>query len=284
MSSKIKHSKIRNTGILFELLTRQITVDVLNNDKKGLAANMMKTFFNKNTQLGKEYELYKVLTTENYKSEITANQLVDAVLSAHKKLGSSRLKREKYNLIKEIRKNYGINDFFMARIPNYKVNASIYKLFYLSNDSNPATETQSRFTVVEHITRKPISNKKKEKAIVEGYEKQEKDLRLLAYGILVEKFNKKYSSLSKEQKNLLKEYINNISNTNSLKEFIESETVMVKKKLQSILPTVDDKVTKIKMKEAINQADTLMKGRIVEDKQVVTLMRYYQLVKELKNV
>jgi len=284
MSSKIKHSKIRNTGILFELLTRQITVDVLNNDKKGLAANMMKTFFNKNTQLGKEYELYKVLTTENYKSEITANQLVDAVLSAHKKLGSSRLKREKYNLIKEIRKNYGINDFFMARIPNYKVNASIYKLFYLSNDSNPATETQSRFTVVEHITRKSISNKKKEKAIVEGYEKQEKDLRLLAYGILVEKFNKKYNSLSKEQKNLLREYINNISNTNSLKEFIESETVKVKKKLQSILPTVDDKVTKIKMKEAINQADTLMKGRIVEDKQVVTLMRYYQLVKELKNV
>ena len=107
---------------------------------------------------------------------------------------------------------------------------------------------------------------------------------MLAYGILVEKFNKKYNSLSKEQKNLLREYINNISNTNSLKEFIESETVKVKKKLQSILPTVGDKVTKIKMKEAINQADTLMKGRIVEDKQVVTLMRYYQLVKELKNV
>ena len=172
----------------------------------------------------------------------------------------------------------------MARIPNYKVNASIFKLFYSSNDSSPVIETQSRFTVVEHITRKSISNKKKEKAIVEGYEKQEKDLRLLAYGILVEKFNKKYSSLSKEQKNLLREYINNISNTNSLKEFIESETVKVKKKLRSILPTVSDKVTKIKMKEAINQADTLMKGRIVEDKQVVTLMRYYQLVKELKNV
>ena len=284
MSSNTKHSKIRNTGILFELLTRQITVDVLNNNKKAQAAKILKEFFNKKTQLGREYELYRALTTENYKSETKANYLVDAVISARKKLNNSQLKREKYNLIKEIRKNYGINDFFMARIPNYKVNASIYKLFYSSNDSNPATETQSRFTVVEHITRKPISNKKKEKAIVEGYEKQEKDLRLLAYGILVEKFNKKYSSLSKEQKNLLREYINNISNTNSLKEFIESETVKVKKKLQSILPTVSDKVTKIKMKEAINQADTLMKGRIVEDKQVVTLMRYYQLVKELKNV
>ena len=284
MSSKTKHSKIRNTGILFELLTRQITVDVLNNDKKGSAANILKTFFNKNTQLGKEYELYRVLTVENYKSETKANHLVDAVLIARTKLNEASLKREKYNLIKEVRSKYDINDFFMARIPNYKVNASIYKLFSTKEDMNPQTETESRFTIVENITRKNLSTKKKENVMVEGYRKQEKDLRLLAYGILVDKFNKKYSSLSAEQRNLLKEYINNISNTNSLKELIESETVKVKKELQSYLPQVSDKVTKIKLKEAINQANTLMKGRIVEDKQVVTLMRYYQLVKELKNV
>ena len=284
MSSKTKHSKIRNTGILFELLTRQITVDVLNNDKKGSAAKILKEFFNKKTQLGKEYELYRVLTVENYTSEIKANHLVDAVVKARQKLNNSQLKREKYNLIKEIKKNYDINDFFMARIPNYKVNASIFKVFDSNTDGNPATETDSRFTIVEHVTRKQKSNKKEDKKLVEGYKKQEKDLRLLAYTILVEKFNKKYSSLSQSQKKLLKEYINNISNTNSLKEFIESETIKVKSKLQSFLPKVDDKVTKIKLSEAISQAETLMKGRIVEDKQVVTLMRYYQLVKELENV
>ena len=284
MSSKTKHSKIRNTGILFELLTRQITVDVLNNDKKGSAAKILKEFFNKNTQLGKEYELYRVLTVENYKSETKANHLVNAVLNARTKLNESSLKREKYNLIKEVRSNYDINDFFMARIPNYKVNASIYKLFSTKEAMNPQTETESRFTIVENITRKNLSTKKKEDVMVEGYKKQEKDLRLLAYGILIEKFNKKYSSLSKNQRNLLKEYINNISNTNSLKELIESETVKVKKQLQSYLPQVSDKITKIKLQEAINQAETLMKGRIVEDKQVVTLMRYYQLVKELENV
>ena len=284
MSSKTKHSKIRNTGILFELLTRQITVDVLNNDKKGSAANILKEFFNKNTQLGKEYELYRVLTVENYKSETKANHLVDAVIKARQKLNESSLKREKYNLIKEVRSNYDINDFFMARIPNYKVNASIYKLFSIKEPTNPKVETESRFTIIENITRKSISAKKKEDVVVEGYKKQEKDLRLLAYGILVEKFNKKYSSLSQSQKKLLKEYINNISNTNSLKELVETETLRVKSKLQSFLPKVDDKVTKIKLKEAINQAETLMKGRIVEDKQVVTLMRYYQLVKELENV
>jgi len=284
MSSKTKHSKIRNTGILFELLTRQITVDVLNNDKKGSATKILKEFFNKNTQLGKEYELYRVLTVENYKSETKANHLVNAVLNARTKLNESSLKREKYNLIKEVRSNYDINDFFMARIPNYKVNASIYKLFSTKEAMNPQTETESRFTIVENITRKNLSTKKKEDVMVEGYKKQEKDLRLLAYGILIEKFNKKYSSLSKNQRNLLKEYINNISNTNSLKELIESETIKVKKELQSYLPQVSDKITKIKLQEAINQAETLMKGRIVEDKQVVTLMRYYQLVKELKNV
>jgi|TARA_R110000823_G_scaffold24956_5_gene73859 hypothetical protein len=284
MSSKTKHSKIRNTGILFELLARQITVDVLNNDKKGSAANILKNFFNKNTELGKEYELYRVLTVENYKSETKANHLVDAVLTARAKLNESSLKREKYNLIKEVRSKYDINDFFMARILNYKVSASIYKLFSISEDTNPKMETESRFTIVENITRKRISEKTKENVMVEGYKKQEKDLRLLAYSILVEKFNKKYSTLSSKQRNLLKEYINNISNTNSLKEFIESETIKVRKELQSYLPNVSDKVTKIKLNEAINQAETLMRGRIVEDKQVVTLMRYYELVKELENV
>jgi len=284
MSSNVKHSKIRNTGILFELLTRQITVDVLNNNIKAQAAEILKEFFNKKTQLGREYELYRVLTTENYKSETKANHLVGAVVSARKKLNNSQLKREKYNLIKKIKENYNVNDFFMVRIPNYKVSASIFKLFNSSYGNNPASKTENLFTVVEHITRKTISNKEKETAITESFRKQEKDLRLLAYGILVEKFNKKYSSLSAEQRNLLKEYIYNISNTNSLKEFIETETFKVKKELQSYLPRVTDKVTKIKLNEAVNQADTLMKGRIVEDKQVVTLMRYYELVKELKNV
>lgn len=284
MSSQKKHSKIRNTGILFELLTRQITVDVLNNNKKAEAANILKSFFNKKTELGKEYDLYKVLATENYKSEAKANHLVEAVVKAHRKLNASSLRREKYNLIKEIKKNYNVNDFFMARISNYKVSASIYKLFENKDNEKPTDQTQNLFTIVEHITRKNVSTKTKDKELVEGYRKQEKDLRLLAYGILVEKFNKKYKNLSGVQKKLLKEYINNISNTNSLKGFIEEETVKVKKQLQSILPTVDDKITKIKLNEAVNQADTLMKGRIVEDKQVVTLMRYYELVKELKNV
>jgi hypothetical protein len=283
MSNKIKHSKVRNTGILFELITRQITADIIEN-KDGLAVGLLKKYFSPNTQLGKEYELYKVLTTENYKSESKANHLIDAVLKTYNKINRSQLRREKYNLVSEIKNSYSVDQFFMARIPNYKVYASIYKLFESLTTTDPSTETNSKFTIIESITKKKRKHLKTESKTLETYKKSEKDLRLLTYQVLVEKFNKKYKTLSEQQKGLLRKYINNISNTNQLKEFVEKESIKVKKQLQSFLPNIDDEVTSIKLKEAIKQSDTLLKGRIVEDNQVITLMRYYQLLKELKDV
>jgi hypothetical protein len=283
MNAKIKHSKIKNTGILFELLTRQITVDVLNN-QDGKAVNMLKSYFSPKKELGKEYQLYKILTTEKYKSKSKANHLVSAVLSASRKINKKLLRREKYNLVNEIRGSYNINDFFMARILNYKMYASIYKLFESTKIIDPTEETQSRYEIIENIVKRTGITERKAESVIENYKKQEKDLRLLAYTVLVEKFNNKYKSLNETQRNLLRKYIYNISNTNSLKEFIEKETVNVKKQLNSFLPKVEDRVTKIKLKEAINQSDKLLRGRIVEDKHVITLMRYYELLKELKNV
>ena len=283
MSNKIKHSKIKNTAILFELLTRQITADVLN-DKEGEAVSMLKKYFSPKSQLGKEYELYKILNTEKYSSDSKANHLIEAVVKAYKGINKKQLKNEKYNLVKEIKNSYDVNDFFNARIPNYKVYASIYKLFESVYTQDPKEETESRFTIIENITKKSTSVKKKDKKVLENYKKQEKDLRLLTYTVLVEKFNKKYKKLTESQRDLLRKYIYNISNTNSLKEFIEKESIQIKKQLQSFLPKIDDKVTKIKLTEAINQIGNLLKGRIVEDNQVVALMRYYQLVRELKDV
>ena len=283
MSNKIKHSKVRNTGILFELITRQITADIIEN-KDGLAVGLLKKYFSPNTQLGKEYELYKILTTENYKSESKANHLIEAVIKTYNKINRSQLRREKYNLVSEIKNSYNVNEFFMARIPNYKVYASVYKLFESINITDPSTETDARFTIIESITKRKKEDKVVENKTIAGYKKSEKDLRLLTYQVLVEKFNKKYKSLSEQQKGLLRRYINNISNTNQLKEFVEKESIKVKKQLQSFLPNIDDDVTSIKLKEAIKQSDKLLRGRIVEDSQVITLMRYYQLLKELKDV
>ena len=283
MDRRVKHSKIKNTGILFELLTRQITADILNSGKSA-AIKLIKTYFKESTELGKEIQLYNILVNKNFKSETRASYLVDAVVKSRKKINFSQLRREKYNLIKEIKENYNLTDFFNSRISNYRVFASIYKLFSTENKSlSPDVETDSRYTVIEHITQRKITSKEK-KVFSEEFKGQDDDLRLLSYQILVDKFNQKYSSLNSAQRKLLKEYINNVSNTNSLREYVDSEVSKVTKVLKTYLPKIDDKVTKIKLTEAMNQIKKLKVGKIVKDKQIVGLMRYYELVKELKNV
>ena len=284
--SKIKHSKIKNTGILFELLTRQITVDILNGNNSG-AVVLLKKYFSEKTELGREYKLYEFLLKSSYKSENRANSLIDAVISARQKLHNSVLRREKYNLIKEIKETYDVNEFFKSKLPNYKVFASIYKVLQSESTTenfDPKETTDSRYSIVEYIVGKKVMINKKSEKLVEEYKKQGKDLRLLSYKILVDKFNSKYKSLNTAQKNLLKEYINNISNTNSLKEFIGNEGKKVKKILAKYVSKVNDKITKIKLNEAVNQVDSLTKGRFIKDKQVISLMRYYELVKEIRNV
>ncbi len=286
MARKLKHSKIKNTSILFELLTRQITADVLAG-KSTKSVKIVKKYFNENTELGKELQLYRVLSEKYYESADRATQLVEAVIKSRKKLNTSTLRREKYNLIKEIKDNYNANDFFNGRISNYRILASIYNVFQaetISTIFDPEAVVNSKFTVLEHITSKKLNLTETKNKVLREYNKKDKDLRLLAYQILVDKFNQKYKTLDESQKNLLKNYINNVSNTNSMREFVDSEVVKIKKTLKLHTPKVTDDITKIKLTEAINQIENLTKGRIVKDKQVLTLMRYYELIKEIKSV
>ena len=284
MARKLKHSKIKNTSILFEVLTRQITADVLAG-KDTKTVGMVKKFFNENTELGKELQLYRILSEKTYDSTAKAGQLLETVIKSRQRLSNSKLRSEKYNLIKEIKENYNVNDFFNVRIPNYKILASIYNIFQAesTNDAFDAEDVvNSKFTVLESISGKKITSKNDN--FLKEYREKDKDLRLLAYQILVDKFNSKYKSLNESQKDLLKNYINNISNTNSLREFVDGEVLKTKTELKKHLPKVSDKITKIKLSEAINQISTISKGKVVAEKQVLNLMRYYELVKEIENV
>ena len=286
MARKLKHSKIKNTSILFELLTRQITADVLAG-KSTKSVSIVKKYFNENTELGKELQLYRILSEKHHESSDRATQLLEAVIKSRQKLSNTRLRREKYNLIKEIKESYNVSDFFNGRISNYRILASIYNVFQseTTNDVfDPEGVVNSKFTVLEHITSKKLSAEETKAKVLKEYSKSDKDLRLLAYKILVDKFNQRYKTLNESQKSLLKNYINNVSNTNSLREFVDNEVSKIKKQLSSHIKRVEDKVTKIKLSEAINQVENLTKGKVVKDKQVLTLMRYYELIKELKNV
>tara|TARA_Y100001938_G_scaffold148126_1_gene230973 strand:+ start:29 stop:931 length:903 start_codon:yes stop_codon:yes gene_type:complete len=288
----IKHNKIKNTGILFELLLRQITADILNDDKNAFAAKLVKKYFSSSKPLGKEIQLYNMVLNESFTSEAQANRFLDEVLKSRTKISNASLRREKYNLIKEIKERYATDDFFRSQINNYKVRASIYGLFLTETSKDsfyPTDIVRHRNTLVEHILKDRTKQKKiqeqKSREIAQ-YEKKDKDLRLLSYKILVDNFNSRYKNLNTIQKKLLKEYINNISNTNSLREFLNEEASKVKKILKALIPTINDKVSKIKVNEAYKQVNALVgtKNKGVKDKNVLTLMRYYELVKELRHV
>ena len=150
-NSKLKHSKVRNTGLLFEFLLRQITADVLNKDGDSKSANIIKKQFNERTELGKELALYNILINKKFNNDKKADYFINEVISERKKLNSSVLKREKYNLIKEIKNYYDLQNFLSSKVRNYSVYASIYKLFEYNNIS-PIEKTESHFNLVEHVT------------------------------------------------------------------------------------------------------------------------------------
>ena len=276
----IKHNKVKNTAFLYECLTRQITSDVLSNIDPSPALGIVKEFFKPTTILGKELVLYKALTSKKLKNEGKINYLVDSVLRERNKLNYNEMRRAKYNLVKKITEKYELKDFFRTRISNYKDLASVYKLFEIQQNSNPFEETEIRFVVMENL-KETDSPKTKQQSVVEKFQKESKDLRLLSYKILVDKFNQKYSNLNESQRDLLKNYINNISNTSTLKDFISQETDKIKNEILQIHPKIDDKVVSIKLKECLNVLKKINKGNIVNEEQLITMMRFYSLMDEI---
>ena len=283
MSAKLKHHKLKNTGILFELLSRQITADLLSENSNPFSVKLLKKYFNKGTQLGKELRLYNILMKESCSSEIKSNYLLDNVVKTRESLSNKSLRRQKYNLIKEIKDNYPLTDFFKSKIKNYKIYASIYQLFENAN-TDPKDVMDIRYTIVEHLQSdgKKVNKKKIDSKLVEQYKKQNEDVRLLSYKILVDNFNSKYKNLNAPQKKLLREFINNISNTNKIKEYFDSEVVKLTKQLKSYSNKIEDKVTKIKVNESINLMNTKFSDKRVTDEHFLSLMRYYELAKEIK--
>jgi hypothetical protein len=278
----LKHSKFKNTGVLFELLVRQVASDTLNNsDSKAIP--LIKKYFAKSTELAKELNLYQTLVKEKFSKEDKAGSLIEAVLVAKSQLNQTILSRQKYNLIKEIKNNYVLEDFFKSKVNNYKTLAAIFKLFEYTIADNPIESVNNRYTLIEHITRNEVK-KISELNEMSAFVKQDKEVRLLSYKILVDKFNEKYSELNEGQKNLLRQYINSVSEGTELKEFINKEVSKLQKELKTLSTSIDDKVVKIKLSEVTNLLNEITSAKAVKDNHVLNMLRYHELIKELKKV
>jgi len=278
----LKHSKFKNTGVLFELLVRQVTSDTLNNsDSKAIP--LIKKYFAKSTELAKEFNLYQTLIKEKFTKEEKANHLIEAVLLAKSQLNQAALNRQKYNLIKEIKNNYVLEDFFKSKVNNYKALAAIYKMFEYTIADHPTESVNNRYTIVEHIIRKDVA-KSAVKNEMSEFIKQDKDVRLLSYKILVDKFNEKYYDLNEGQKSILRNYINAVSEGTELKSFIVNEVNKLQTSLKTLTSKVDDKVVKIKLTEVTNLLNEISVAKSIKDTHILSLLRYHELIKELKKV
>jgi len=286
MPKKMRHSKFRNTGILFELLTRQITADIITGTEESEAKKLLFKYFKETTEIGREWRLYGLLLQEKVKDLHHAERFLSVILEQRKKLNNNRLLKEKYSLIKEIKNLYPIEEFLKSNIKNYRALASIFKLFedVTSCDSKFDVEEvfQARSCIVEHIAGKPKKTTESQE-LLSFYESQSEDIRLLTYKMLVEKMNKKYSSMDDNQKAVLREYINNVSNTNSLGSYLAKQIHSIKSELSTLSESIDSEVVKIKITEVVKQLDRVSPERKIKDNHVMVVLLSYELLKEVKN-
>jgi hypothetical protein len=278
---KIKHSKYKNTGILFELLVRQITADTLKGDDSP-AIDLLKKYFVK-TGLGREYKLYESILKSKVISEGKANSLISTVLDNSKKFNRTSLKRQKYSLINEIKKHYNLESFFGSKVKNYKEIASVYTLIESYNNKKVTDLqqiTNNKVTLLEFLTKQPVQ--KPVDPIIEEFTGYDKDLRQLTYRVLLEKFNDKYDNLSVEQKEILKEFIYSVDSTPSLRDFYNDKVSILQEILDSESTNIKDKATKIKITEVAKLLTKLGKNDKVDSDNLVDLLQYYELVKEIQ--
>lgn len=280
----IKHSKYKNTGILFELLVRQITADTLSGtDSK--AAKILKKHFVK-TELGKEYKLYETLLNHSKLSEGKADIIINTILENAKYLNRSVLRRQKYNLIKEIKEHFDLDAFFKTKLPNYKTQAALYTLLEAYSESNipdPNQVISNKLILLEHLTSTPVTPKVKD-SLMEEFKTYDKDVRMLTYRVMLEKFNSKYSDLNKNQKLILREFINSVDNPDKLKEFYNGKVEEIKVDLTKINKKVTDKATQIKINEINNMLVTLTKQDKIDNDDMTNLLHYYELLEELHRI
>jgi len=280
----IKHSKYKNTGILFELLVRQITSDTLSG-KNSAATNILKTYFSK-TELGREYKLYDSLLKRTNLTEGKAEIIINTVLESAKQLNRTALKRQKYNLINEIQKHYNLEEFFKTKLPNYKAQAALYTLIETVNNDKEISHEQiinNKLSLLEHLT-SVIKSKEPKEDFINEFNQYDKDTRILTYKILLDKFNSKYSDFSNSKKSILKEFINSVDNTNKLKEFYNSKINEIKTELNVLNKKTKNQVTKIKINEITTFLVELGKNNKVTNEHIVNLLQYCDLLEELQHI
>lgn len=280
---KVRHSKYKNTGLIFELLVKQVAADTLNN-RDSKAVSLIKKYFTGKTALAKELKLYEFVIKNTNINSTKAESIVSTILELSQKIDRAAAKKQRYNLVKEIKESYNESDIFTIKVPHYKALAATYCLLEAHTNPevvNPEVLIENKATVLEHLTGEEQKTEDVKETLLEEYSKYEEDLRLLTYKILLEKFNGEYANLLPEQKTLLREFIASVESNNKLFTLVNEQLNIIKNSLKASTMLVDDKVVALKLTEIANNIEPLSKGTKVDDSHLLNLMQYHQLLHEI---
>ena len=282
---KIKHSKYKNTGLIFELLVKQIAADTLSR-KDSPAVKIMKKFYTGKTSLVREFRLYEYILKNKGVSQQKGETILSTITEISLKLDREAVKKQKYDLIAEIRNSYDLDEFFSMKVRDYKALAALYCLMEAQNANlaDPQTLVDNKMTVLEHLTESKQNEEDVKDALVEEYAKYDKDLRMLTYKILLEKFNGEYRNFLPEQKAILREFINASESQVKLRTLINEELDKIILAVEEMKSKVKDDIAKIKLDEVAKTIKPLTKQTRVNDSHIVNLLQYYELVSELKTL
>lgn len=281
---KIKHSKFKNTGLLYELLVNQIAADAIE-DVKSPAVRIFRKYFNHSSSLSKEYKLYEFVLKNRGTGREKAESILSSITQISSRLNQKNLKEEKYNLVSEIKKHYSIDEFFSRQVTEYKTLAGVYCLLEGQNNLdivNPSELVENKTTVLEYLTNTTPTKESVRQSLIEEYSNYDTDLKLLTYKVMLEKFNGKYKDLTLGQKEILREFISAGGSTVRLRDFINSKIAEIKVELTQQQKNTKDPVLKIKLNEVIKNLKPINKGRSVKEDNLTLLMKYYELIKELQ--
>lgn len=275
MAKRLKHKKLKNTGLLYEFLLRQITSDILQG-KAPVSLNVIRKHFKNGTPLQEELQLYNMLLSKKVSDTSLAVRFIDAAISSRNSLNLQELNKQKYHLIKDISKLYEEKDLFRTRVENYPMYASIGILFENKEVDNLIEYTDKKVRLSEFLLKENTAPKTEE--VSTTLENIDPELRSIVVRVLIEKINKKWDNLHSNQKRVLRHYLYNLSNVNST-DFLKEEVSNIRKELTAVKTT--EPVLEAKIKELLNLLQPLENITVVEESHYLLMLRYYELINEL---
>lgn len=269
----LKHNKKRNTAFLYETLLKELTKSIVSGatEKKWQIINLMKEFFNTNTNLHKELVLYKSLNETNQLAPQTAEKLVYEVRLQHSKLDKKKIFSEQSALIKKMNMTLS-KSVFSNFVSNYKSLATIYQIF------NEETPTKSRVLLEESVLKKLISEEQEEEQTMRPIDN-------IAYKQFVQKFNQEYNDkLCREQKELLNKYIASfLDNGIELKVYLNEELSRLKSEVKDSMKLQEIKDDKDMMEKTKSVAALLesFKEKKIDKDMIEKVLKIQELAREI---